>query len=337
MQSARNLVARFLSLAVLCAVLSGVKATAQEVPQQSITLGDFKITLGLQKDDLFRNMESAYWLVNTAPPVRLGVRQGYKAYLVYAKDPNRKEDLRSLSFSDPIGELGFQDDTLVLAVKFWLKRDEKISDRLLDAVVSITADVPACPLKPLAIPNTVVTVIPPFVCGDKALRVYDGRIEEILEAAERRFSIRAASVNAVDGWRRMKIEHCRSNCDVWVSPSAVITASDVEQAEAAVSVHDNVIVRVVFTDAGASKMHDLMALQVRKLISLVVDDKVIWAPTVTYIPDATAKQHGTDWEWSARSDARRSCADYADFALAGCHWLPNRFSLAVFVSYTPQQ
>ena len=87
----------------------------------------------------------------------------------------------------------------------------------------------------------------------------------------------------------MQVEH--SNSVVWVSPTAALTASDIEKAEPEIRSDGYSVIRVVFTDAGVNKLHDLTAAQLRKLIALVVDDKVIWAPTVTYIAEAPAKNN----------------------------------------------
>ena len=45
-----------------------------------------------------------------------------------------------------------------------------------------------------------------------------------------------------------------------------------------------IILRVVFTDAGANKIRDLTTAQLRKLVALVVDGRVIWAPMVMAVP-----------------------------------------------------
>ena len=75
------------------------------------------------------------------------------------------------------------------------------------------------------------------------------------------------------------------------SPTAALTASDIEQAQPEIRADGYSVIRVVFTDAGVNKLHDLTAAQLRKLIALVVDDKVIWAPMVTYIAGAAAKNN----------------------------------------------
>src|SRR5438046_2111 len=49
--------------------------------------------------------------------------------------------------------------------------------------------------------------------------------------APAQFSIRAASVEPVDGWQRMQVEHCQSRCFLWISPTANIVASDIERAQ----------------------------------------------------------------------------------------------------------
>jgi preprotein translocase subunit SecD len=107
--------------------------------------------------------------------------------------------------------------------------------------------------------------------------------------AQGEFSIRAASATPVDGWQRMQVE-C-SDRVVWVSPTAGLTATDIEKGHPEVRADGDTVIRVVFTDAGIAKLHDLTAAQFRKLIALVVDDKVIWAPTVQYIAEAPAKNN----------------------------------------------
>jgi preprotein translocase subunit SecD len=60
----------------------------------------------------------------------------------------------------------------------------------------------------------------------------------------------------------------------------------IEQAQPEVRARDGLrIIRVVLTEAGAKKLHDLMAAQLRNLVAMVVDDKVLWAPTVQYVYD----------------------------------------------------
>ena len=107
--------------------------------------------------------------------------------------------------------------------------------------------------------------------------------------AQSRLSIRAASATPVDGWQKMQVEH--SDRFVWVAPTAAITESDIEKAQPDVRADGDTVIRVVFTDAGVNKLHDLTAAQLKKLIALVVDDKLIWAPTVQYIAEAPAKNN----------------------------------------------
>ena len=99
--------------------------------------------------------------------------------------------------------------------------------------------------------------------------------------AQTQFSIRAASATPVENWQRMQVEH--SGRAVWVAPIAVIVASDIEKAQPVVRADGDTVIRVVFTDAGMNKLHDLTAAQLKKLIAMVVDDKLIWAPMVMYV------------------------------------------------------
>jgi preprotein translocase subunit SecD len=44
------------------------------------------------------------------------------------------------------------------------------------------------------------------------------------------------------------------------------------------------------TEAGAKKLHDLMAAQLKNLVAMVVDSKVLWAPTVTYVHNPARRE-----------------------------------------------
>jgi preprotein translocase subunit SecD len=98
--------------------------------------------------------------------------------------------------------------------------------------------------------------------------------------AQSRLSIRAASVEPVEGWQVMQVEHCQTRCTVWVSPTEAVTGSDIEQAQPETTRDGRTRIAVVFTDAGAHKIRDLSIAQRGKLVALVVGDRVIWAPTV---------------------------------------------------------
>jgi len=96
--------------------------------------------------------------------------------------------------------------------------------------------------------------------------------------AQGQFSIRAASAEPVEGWQRMQVEH--SNRVVWAAPTAAVVATDIEKAQPQVRPNGDTVIAVVFTDAGAKKIHDLTTAQLKKLVAMVVDDRLIWAPTV---------------------------------------------------------
>src|SRR5213595_1022345 len=77
MRPARAILTGLLTIVIFGIVLLNA-AMAQDIPQQSITFGDFKITLGLKKDDLFRRMESRYWLSNGTPTTGVRLRKGWR-------------------------------------------------------------------------------------------------------------------------------------------------------------------------------------------------------------------------------------------------------------------
>jgi preprotein translocase subunit SecD len=107
----------------------------------------------------------------------------------------------------------------------------------------------------------------------------------VLHAQSQRLSIRAASVEPVEPWQTMRVEHCQGErCIVWVSPTATITESDIEKAQPEVRADGYRVVKVGFTDAGAIKLHDLMEAQLKKHVVLIVEGKVLWAPLVTSVP-----------------------------------------------------
>ena len=94
--------------------------------------------------------------------------------------------------------------------------------------------------------------------------------------AQAQFSIRAASNQPVTGWRQMEY----NKQSVWVSPTESLAAVDILRAELATDRNGQRAVGVVFNDAGAKKMADLSRAQLNKLIAMVLDDKVIFAPKV---------------------------------------------------------
>jgi len=96
--------------------------------------------------------------------------------------------------------------------------------------------------------------------------------------AQAQLSIRAASAEPVERWQRMQVEH--STRVVWVAPTEVVTGSDIERAQPEVNSQGLTRIVVVFTEAGARKIRDLTIAQSKKLIALVVDGRVIWAPMV---------------------------------------------------------
>ena len=99
----------------------------------------------------------------------------------------------------------------------------------------------------------------------------------VLEA-QSQLSIHAASASPVEGWHLMQVEHFGGV--VWVSPTAAISAGDIEQATAALT-RRNRWIAITFTDVGAWKARNLSIEQRNKLVALVVDNKVlsVWAPT----------------------------------------------------------
>jgi len=94
--------------------------------------------------------------------------------------------------------------------------------------------------------------------------------------AQARFTMNAASDDAVPGWQKMEIE----GRSIWVNPAPALTSADIQGAEPASDRNNGNVVKVVFTDAGAKKMRELTTAQMNKLIAMVLDGKVISAPKV---------------------------------------------------------
>ena len=94
--------------------------------------------------------------------------------------------------------------------------------------------------------------------------------------AQAQFSVRAASDQQVTGWDRMDYD----NHAVWVSPEISLTSADILRAETTKGHDGRTAVSVIFTEAGARKMAQLSTAQLNKLIAMVLDGKVIFAPKV---------------------------------------------------------
>jgi preprotein translocase subunit SecD len=94
--------------------------------------------------------------------------------------------------------------------------------------------------------------------------------------AQGQFGIHAASAEPVAGWQKME----SGNRSVWVNPTPGLVSSDVERALPQRGTDGNNSVTVVFTEAGAKKMRELSAAQANKLVAMILDGKVIFAPSV---------------------------------------------------------
>ena len=89
--------------------------------------------------------------------------------------------------------------------------------------------------------------------------------------------IRAASSTAISGWQRMSAPDGRA---VWVSPASALTSTDIERAEPRQQAGGSPTVVFVFTADGARKMAALSVAQANQPIALLLDGKLVWAPTV---------------------------------------------------------
>ena len=89
--------------------------------------------------------------------------------------------------------------------------------------------------------------------------------------------IRAAAATAVTGWQQMSAP---SGSAIWVAPEVQLTSRDIARAEARTLPDGGPAVAIVMTDTGAKKLAALTSSQHDKPIALMLDGKVIWAPTV---------------------------------------------------------
>ena len=89
--------------------------------------------------------------------------------------------------------------------------------------------------------------------------------------------IRAASTTAVSGWQQTGAP---GGSAIWIAPAGGLTSADIARAEPRTPSEGGAAVGVVFTAEGAQKMSALSAAQSGKPIAMLLDGKVIWAPTV---------------------------------------------------------
>src|SRR5438046_1803549 len=94
--------------------------------------------------------------------------------------------------------------------------------------------------------------------------------------AQSQFTIHAASAEPVAGWQKMDAD----DKSVWVNPTPALTSADLERAIPDRSPEGRNSVTAVFSEAGAKKMREFSAAQIEKLMAMVLDGKVIFAPRI---------------------------------------------------------
>lgn len=94
--------------------------------------------------------------------------------------------------------------------------------------------------------------------------------------AQGQFGIHAASAEPVAGWQKMQLE----DKSVWVNPVPTLASADIERALPGKSADGHNNVSLMFTEGGAKKMRELSAAQDGKLVAMILDGKVIFAPRV---------------------------------------------------------
>ena len=94
--------------------------------------------------------------------------------------------------------------------------------------------------------------------------------------AQGQFGFYAAAAEPLAGWQKMQSE----DRSVWVNPTPALVSADVERAVPGRSPDGQNYVTLVFTEAGAKKMRELSVAQADKLVAMILDGKVIFAPLV---------------------------------------------------------
>src|SRR5438876_3213189 len=107
--------------------------------------------------------------------------------------------------------------------------------------------------------------------GCVALTLFGGVLQ-----AQAQFTVNAAATDAVTGWQKMEVQ----GRAVWVNPTPAVTSVDIQGAQPRRGPDGRNTVAIVFSDAGAKKMRELTAAQINKPIAMVLDGKLIFAPTI---------------------------------------------------------
>lgn len=104
-----------------------------------------------------------------------------------------------------------------------------------------------------------------------------GLLATSLVSGQGALEIRAASNSAISGWQQMTAP---GGGALWVSPTNALTTADIARGDPRTDTNGQRTVAVVFTAEGARKMAQLSAAQVDQPIALLIDGKLVWAPTV---------------------------------------------------------
>ena len=108
--------------------------------------------------------------------------------------------------------------------------------------------------------------------------------------AQDALEIRAASSTAVAGWQSMPGPGGGS---LWVSPTTALTSADIARAEPRTQADGQRAVGIVFTAEGARKMTQLSDAQRDKPIAVLLDGRIVSAPTVRSTISSEALFTGT--------------------------------------------
>ena len=128
--------------------------------------------------------------------------------------------------------------------------------------------------------------------------------------AQAQLTMNAAAEEPVQGWQKMEIE----GRAVWVNPKPALTSADIQGAEPATDPNYNGnFVKVFFSEVGAKKMRELTTAQMNKLIAMVLDGKLISAPS-----RGSARASGTKCSAQVRICAVGICVSWPAMKPKAC-------------------
>jgi SecD/SecF fusion protein len=103
--------------------------------------------------------------------------------------------------------------------------------------------------------------------------------ERMPAALHSRFGLYLASTEPQEGYRAATVQ-LRAET-IYVAPTAALTSADVAQAQLESSAEGRPQIAIALTAGGRRRLADVTRQNVHKRLAIVVDDRVIIAPTIT--------------------------------------------------------